>query len=188
MKKETWQSTSENKMIEANLGWHAELHLQFTNPVTSPVILSSALGDSRLFQRLGEDSKSTRSSGRSVCSSVFLFTNMNRGVKELFSRAVKPTLLLRFKKWRERILLPVVTLRILQPLQHIRDGWCGGWSCRYCGQIQAVFALLVKLADCRNLVTDGIFDRLKGRSKGDKTDGKYMSLKKSTKMSSVLPF
>lgn len=74
-------------------------------------------------------------------------------------------------KWGERILLPVVTLCILQPLQHIGDGRCGGRSRRHRRRIQAVFVLLVELEGCRYLVTDGIFDRLQRRSKWDKTDG-----------------
>lgn len=145
------------------------IDIEFNHTITSPVILSSALGDSRLFHLWGADSKSARSSGRSISSRLFLFTNMNTGVEESSFRNSEPTPLLRLK----RILLPVVTLRILQPLQHVGDGWCGWWSCRQHRQIQAVFALLVKLQDCRDLVTDGIFDRLERRS--ERGQGRWMN-------------
>lgn len=49
---------------------------------TLPVTPSSALGHSKAFHLLGADSRRERSSALSVCSRVFLFTNMNGWVKE----------------------------------------------------------------------------------------------------------
>lgn len=74
-----------------------------------------------------------------------------------------------------------MTLCILQPLQHIGGGGRGGRSSRHSRQIQAVFLLLVELEGCGNLATDGIFDRLKRRSKGDKTDGLIHIFKRESK-------
>lgn len=62
--------------------------------------------------------------------------------------------------WTERILLSIVTLGILQPLQHVRERRGGGRALGYTEQVQSVCVLLVKLEDGRDLVTDGISDGL----------------------------
>ena len=72
----------------------------------------------------------------------------------------------------KKILLPIVTLGVLQPLQHVSNGWGGGRALSYGEYIQTACVLLVQLDDCRDLVADGIPDRLERRPEGRREGGR----------------
>lgn len=184
MKKETWQSISENKIKKTNEGLHADLHIRyrFNLIMISPghYLKEEHYSKLILLHHLWSCPLRWATPGSSIFwaqtlkerdhlpwASAAEFSSSQIWTQELRNRPFEQWVgtITQGKKWGERILLPVVTLCILQPLQHIGDGRCGGRSRRHRRRIQAVFVLLVELEGCRYLVTDGIFDRLKRRSK-----------------------
>lgn len=190
MKKETWQTISENKIKKTNEGLHADLHIRYRFNLImissghylkeehySKLILLHHLWSCPLRWATPGSSifwaQTLKARDHLPWASAAEFSSSQIWTQELRNRPFEQWVgtITQGKKWGERILLPVVTLCILQPLQHIGDGRCGGRSRRHPRRIQAVFVLLVEQEGCRYLVTDGIFDRLKRRSKWDKTDG-----------------
>lgn len=190
MKKETWQSISENKIKKTNEGLHADLHIRYrVNLIMissghylkeehySKLILLHHLWSCPLHWATPGSSifwaQTLKARDHLPWASAAEFSSSQIWTRELRNRPFEQWLgtITQGIKWGERILLPVVTLCILQPLQHIGDGRCGGRSRRHRRRIQAFSVLLVELEGCRYLVTDGIFDRQQRRSKWDKTDG-----------------
>lgn len=134
-----------------------------------PVMWLSALGGSKDFHFLGVDSNWERFSARRFCSRLFFFKNLNTWVEE----AKKPPKKHRYKPklsqiWTLRILLSVVTLSILQPLQHVSDWWGDGRALSYSEQVQTVCVLFIQLQGCIDLVTDGVSNRLESSPEGKK--------------------
>lgn len=130
-------------------------------------MFSSALGDSKDFHLSGADSRRERLSAVSNWSRVFLLRNLNTRVKRKKKTLnMTQTQTTAPQALTQRILLSKMTLGILQPLQHVSHWREGGRALCYSEQIQIVGVLLVQLGHCRDLVTEGISDRLERGPEG----------------------